>query len=126
MIETTNIIKPSSFCWHYKNPDKIYQIMGIARTDDLNSSVDYNKKPHFFAKDTEIDEFYYGFILPNSEIIISWNRHELIINEKYVLYWALDGGNRYYREDNIWARKLTNFMADVDTESGRIKRFNFI
>jgi hypothetical protein len=30
----TEDIKPGAFCYHYKKPDKIYQIVGIARTVD--------------------------------------------------------------------------------------------
>jgi hypothetical protein len=115
-------IKPGVFCRHYKDMNKIYQIVGIAKTDDVNSVEEYNKKPCFYAYDTEDNgEIYMGFIFPNQEIVISLNRRDCIINDKYVIYNRLTESSlessAYYNR-RIFARKLDNFCGIVEHESG--------
>jgi hypothetical protein len=118
----TEDIKPGNFCYHYKNPDKIYQIVGIARTDDVNSHDIYNKKAHFFARDVDNEsQCYIGFIFPNQDIVISLNKNDRVVNDKYVIYNAFTFDD--YHEPRIWARKLPNFAAEIEIESKTYSRF---
>lgn len=111
--------QPGDFYYHYKNPDKIYQIVGIAITDNLNARNDYaQKKADFFAKDAEDNEDYFGFILPDGKIIMSINRNNPSIGDHYVLYRPLLANDEFEGMIcPIWARSLTNFTEDVRSAS---------
>ena len=115
-------IKPGVFCYNYKKVNKLYQIVGIARTDDIYSSDDYNREPDFVARNVEDDEQnHLGFIFPNQKIVISQSRKFPAINDRYVIYNTLAFVE--YNIPRIWARKLDDFVSDAKLSEQTIERF---
>jgi hypothetical protein len=76
----------NNFFYHRNDSSFIYQIVGIAKTDDVGKHKKYNRKAHFFARGFDHIEDYYGFIYSSENIIMSLNRSERIIDDRYVLF----------------------------------------
>ena len=117
-------VKPGVFCRHYKDRVKIYQIFGIARTDDVFNDFYKQRQADFFAYDVEAKEpmtnAFVGFILSQNDIVISLNKLNKIIDDKYILY-------RCTKEyDKIWARQVDDFTTEFEKEGEPFKRFHLL
>lgn len=132
-------IKPGIFCYNYKKVNKLYQIVGIAKTADISNNEKYNRVPDFRAADVEDKEYSYAcFVLPFQEIVIGVKERELrderciqrVISsikkqltpdERYVIYNTLTFMD--WDEPRIWARKLDDFVSDVELYGQIVERF---
>lgn len=110
-----NQITTCRLCYHYENPSNIYIIIGIAKTDDVFSKNEFNRKCDFFARDFHTEDYYIGYLISHDNIVISLNRQRKTIGEEYVLYVSLtETCNKY-----IWAHPIDDFLSDVYPDTPR-------
>lgn len=110
------------FYTHYKKPNVIYQIIGVAQTDDLCSTPDFGVRPiDFYALNADDKAHHYGYIYHPDTITISAHWEDYSLGQSYVVYRALKP-----LDSPIWVRKTVDFCAMIQTEDCWCERFKIV